>query len=39
VEKGIAVLLKRNGNYLESLKEYLELANKLSTVEIMKELV
>jgi len=33
------VLLKRNGNYLQSLNKYLEIIMKLSVRTLMKELI
>lgn len=38
IPKAIAELLKRNGNYLESLETYLDIIDKLDMVEMIKEL-
>lgn len=38
IEKGVAELLKRNGNYLESLNTYLSIIEKLDVLEMIKEL-
>lgn len=37
-ERGVAELLKRNGNYLEGLETYLKIINGLDIVEMGKEL-
>ena len=37
--KGVAVLLRRNANYLESINIFLQIASNIDIIEIMKELV
>ena len=38
IERAVAELLKRNGNYIESLNTYLGLIDKLDPLEILKDL-